>query len=174
MPDLGGKKALMIIASSNFRDEEYNEPRRILEGAGVKITVASSSLEVAKGMLGGSAKPDILISQVDVSDYDAILFIGGSGASEYWNDPTTHTIAKEAVKQGKVLGAICIAPTTLANAGVLTGKKVTAFSSEVAKLRSKGANYTGADVEIDGRIITASGPGAAVKFGQKIVQALTE
>ncbi|MDI6703777.1 MAG: DJ-1/PfpI family protein [bacterium] len=167
-----GKRALMIIASRNFRDEEYIEPRRILEREGVEITVASSSLAVSRGMLGTTVKPDKLIQDVVVSDYDAIIFIGGQGASEYWNNLTAHKICKDAIASGKILAAICIAPTTLANAGVLSKKRVTAFPSEASKLRAKGANYTGKGVEVSGDIITADGPSSAVKFGDEIVKAL--
>jgi len=125
-------------------------------------------------MLGAQVKPDLLLKDVAVSDYDAIVFVGGSGAQEYWNDPVAHAIAKEAVAQGKVLAAICIAPTTLAKAGVLQGKKVTAFSSEAGALKACGANYTGASVERDGLLITANGPQAATKFAEEIAKALEE
>ena len=43
------KKVLMVIAPDKFRDEEYNEPRRILEGRGCTVTVASTSIEPATG-----------------------------------------------------------------------------------------------------------------------------
>lgn len=174
MPKISGKKVLMVIASKNFRDEEYQNPRRVLEEGGAVVRVASSSLNVAKGMFGATAKPDLFIRDVKVDEYDAILFIGGSGSSEYWNDTMAHLIVKQALEKGKVLGAICIAPTTLANAGVLSGRRVTSFSSEVSKLRAKGAIYTGSDVEVDGKFITANGPASSTKFGEKVVEALTE
>ncbi len=173
-PTLQGKHILMIIAHRDFRDEEYKEPRQLFEARGAKVTVASSSIEVAKGMLGTQVKPDLLLKDVVVADYDAIVFVGGSGAQEYWDDPTAHTIAQEAVAQGKVLAAICIAPATLAKAGVLQGKKATVFSSEAKALEAGGANYTGASVERDGLIITANGPQAATRFAEEIARALEE
>lgn len=163
----------MIIASSNFRDEEYQEPRQILEGAGAEITVASSSLDLAKGVLGATAKPDILITDVRAADYDAILFIGGGGSRQYFDDADAHWIARQTVEEEKILGGICSACSILANAGVLKGKRATAFSSEGPNLKDKGANYTGADLEVDGKIITANGPQAAARFGQAILKALT-
>jgi len=172
MADLSGKKVVMIIASRNFRDEEFQEPYNLLKESGAEVTVASSSLETAHGMLGATAKPDILIGDINVADYDAVIFVGGSGSSEYFDDPTAHKIAQEAASSGKVLCAICIAPSTLANAGVLKGKKATAFASEAGNLRAKGANYTGAGVEIDGNIITADGPGSAAQFAKAIADAL--
>ena len=81
-------------------------------------------------------------------------------------------IARDAVVQGKVLAAICIAPSILANAGVLEGVEATSFPSEKGNLIAKGANYTGADLTVDGNTITANGPGAARKFGNAVVDAL--
>ncbi|MBC7348303.1 MAG: DJ-1/PfpI family protein, partial [Clostridia bacterium] len=80
----------------------------------------------------------------------------------------------EAAEQGKVLGAICLAPVTLANAGVLAGRKATVFSPEAKRLEAAGAKYTGAGVEIDGRIVTASGPENAKDFGEAIAALLAE
>ena len=172
MAELKGKKVLMIIAERNFRDEELLKPKKILEDRGVEVTVASTSLQNVRGMLGATVKPDILLSSVEVQDYDVITFVGGSGASQYWNDPLAHSIAQEAVEKGKILGAICIAPVTLANAGVLSGKKATVFSSEISKLEAKGAIYTGKPVQVEGKIITGEGPQAAEQFGEAIVKAL--
>jgi protease I len=173
-PTLQGKSILMVIAHQDFRDEEYQEPRQIFEARGAKVTVASSSLETAKGALGAEVKPDLLLKDAAVDDYDAIVFVGGPGAQEYWDDPVAHAIAQEAVAQGKVLAAICIAPTTLAKAGVLQGKKATVFSSEAEELKAGGANYTGVSVERDGLIITANGPQAATEFAEEIAKALGE
>ncbi|MDI6785841.1 MAG: DJ-1/PfpI family protein [bacterium] len=169
---LAGKNILMIIAKSNFRDEEFEVPYQLFKKEGAKIIIASSSLNISKGMLGKTIKPDALLSQINIDNFNAVIFIGGSGASEYWNDPTAHNIAKNAIIKGKILAAICIAPVTLANAGILSGKKATVFSSEIGPLRAKGAILSNKDVEIDGNIITASGPTAAFKFGETIIKEL--
>lgn len=169
---LKGKQAVMIIAKSKFRDEELAEPKKIMEKEGIKVTVASSSLAEAKGMLGAKVKPRILVKNVKVKDYDIIVFVGGIGAKEYFNDKTAHKIAKDAVKEKKVLGAICIAPSILANAGVLKGLKATVYKSEKKNLEKHKAKYTGKLVEKAGNIITANGPKAAKEFGKALVAAL--
>jgi len=166
------KKAVFIIAKNNFRDEELLKPREILEKNGIAVTIASSSLKEAKGMLGAVVKPEILFTDINVAVYDAVIFVGGSGASEYWENATAHKIAEETYNANKILGAICIAPVTLAKAGLLTGKNATTFSSTIEAIKSAGTNYTGAAVEKDGNIITASGPEAAKEFGETIVTAL--
>lgn len=169
-----GKKVVMIIARQQFRDEELRDPKSVLEQAGARVQVASSTLDESQGMLGMKVRPDLLVDSLQVADYDAVIFVGGVGAQEYWANSTAHMIAKRALDSGKVLGAICIAPVTLANAGVLAGKRATVWSSEREKLESVGVQYTGADVEVDGKVITASGPQAAEEFGKSIVKLLSE
>ncbi len=170
--DITGKKVLFVIASNNFRDEEFFVPKQIIETKGGIVTIASSSLHISKGVLGATAKPDILLKCAKAADYNAIVFVGGGGSSEYWNSSVAHQLTKEFVISGKVVGAICIAPITLANAELLNGKKATVFPSEIERLKAKGAIYTGAGIEIDGKIITANGPESAAKFGEAIVAAL--
>jgi len=166
------KKAVMIIAQNGFRDEELQDPKKVLEAGAVKVIIASSSKSASQGVLGTVVNPDITLDEINVSDFDAVIFVGGAGSSQYWNDPVAHRIAKEAVNQGKVLGAICIAPVTLANAGLLNGKKATVWSSESEQLKASGALYTGKAVEQDGKIVTANGPTAAVEFGKTILKLL--
>ena len=173
LPQIKGKKVLMIIASHNFRDEEYSIPRKILESAGATVICASSTLKPARGMLGMVVKPDILIEKVKPEDYDGFIFVGGVGASEYWGNPQVHSLIRKAVKMGKIVAAICIAPVTLAKAGVLKGKKATVWPSEKRELLKKGAIYTGKRVEVEKNIITADGPKSSSLFAEEIVKALS-
>lgn len=166
------KNILMIIASQNFRDEELLKPRELFEKRGFKVTIASSSLNTATGMLGAKITPNLLINKVNVKDYDAVVFVGGTGATEYFNNPVALKIAQETIKQNKVLAAICIAPRILAEAGVLQNRKATVWTSEASALKRKGAIYTGEDVTVDGKIVTASGPHAAEAFATAILKLL--
>ena len=168
----GAKRAALIVASENFRDEELFETKRALDAAAAQTIVASTRTGFIRGMLGNIAEARILVNQLRVDDYDAIIFIGGPGAAEYFDNPVALNIAREAASKRKILAAICIAPTVLANAGVLTGVRATGFLSEREKLVQAGAVYTGAPVERDRFIITGSGPAASVQFGRAVVDAL--
>ncbi len=172
MGALSGKNVLMVIASKEFRDEEYQKPREILESAGAAVTVASSSLQESKGMLGIKVKPDILLKEARMEEYDAVVFVGGMGATEYWRDPVAHALVKKAYDSGKVTSAICLAPMTLANTGLLKGRKATIWPDVAGDFKTKGVVYTGSPVERDGKIITGSGPEAAEAFGNALVEAL--
>lgn len=170
--DLSGKKILVVLAPKDFRDEEYFEPKRILEGYGAKITTASKGTEAVSMVEKKKVRVDILLNEA-TTDYDAIVFIGGSGSEVYFDDETALDLVKSAYEQGKVIAAICIAPSVLANAGILKGKKATVSPSEENNLKEKGAIYTGKPVTQDGKIITARGPSASKEFGETIAKALS-
>ncbi|MFQ5754073.1 MAG: DJ-1/PfpI family protein [bacterium] len=167
-----GKSVLMILAHNNFRDEEYTATRQKLENNGAKITVASTIKNGATGSQGLKLNPDVLIDEVNANDYDVVVFIGGSGASQYWHDMKAHEIARTAVKNGKILAASSHAPVTLAVAGVLHGKKATGHVTIYEKLSVKGVNYTGRKLEKDRNIITSSGANAAKEFAEALAQAI--
>jgi protease I len=163
---------LLVIAPSNYHDNEYSGTRSILENAGYEVTVASKGVTTATGMLGGSVNVNIDLSQVYISDFIAIVFIGGTGNHIYFDDGTAIGLAKEFYEEGKVVAAICSAPTILANANILEGKRATCDAGYKSNLTSKGATYTGEAVTVDGLIVTGNGPSAATAFGEKIVETI--
>jgi len=167
-----GKKAVLIVAGQNYHDAELFDTKRVLDAAQVETFIAGPRRGVARGVLGGAAEVTVLVSQLVVNDYDAIIFIGGPGAVDYFGNPAALNIAREAVRAGKVLGAIGIAPSILANANMLAGVRATSLLSEQPKLIQAGAIYTGLPVERERRIITATGPEAAPLFGKALTDAL--
>jgi len=167
-----GKRAALIIGSQNFRDEELFETKRVLDAAQVQTVIASTKTGTIRGTLGNVAEASIPVNRLKVDDYDAIIFIGGPGAVEYVRSPATINMVRETVRKGKVLAAIGVAPTILANANVLAGIRATSYLSERDILVQAGAIYTGFPVERERMIITATGPPAALQFGRVIVEAL--
>jgi len=167
----GAKRAALIITSMNFRDDELFTTKRMLDAAQIETVIASTKVGTLRGALGGMADVRVLVDQLRVDDYDAIIFI--SGPAEYVGNPVAMDLVRETVRKGKVLGAIGVAPTILASAGVLTGIRATAYLTERERLMQAGALYTGFPVEKERLIITATGPTAAIQFGRAIADALT-
>jgi protease I len=172
MADLTGKSVLMVLASRDFRDEEYVQPREAFEEAGASATVASSTTREVTGMLGMKVTPDVLLDDVDPAQFDAVVFVGGLGSTEYFDSAAAHRIAQSAAGAGKPVGAICFAPVVLANAGLLDGKTATCYPTQSGNLKRKGARYTGKLVERDGNLVTGDGPLAAQQFGKALVELL--
>jgi protease I len=171
------KRVAMIIAFRDFRDEEYFETKEVLEKAGAEIVTVSDSAGTAIGKFGGEADVDILLKDLQVKDFDAVLFIGGPGAIPHLDNDFSYTIVKDAISEDKILGAICVSPTILAKANALRGRKATVWASiadqsPVRILEKSGAHYVPELVVVDGKIVTGNGPGAAKELGQKIVELL--
>lgn len=170
-----GKRILLVIAQEHFRDEECFIPKQLFEAAGAKVTVAAEFTETAKGMLGGSIKPDIRISEAKIDDYDAIVISGGAGSKKYlWDNRKLNELVKEAYAQKKVVSAICISPVVLARAGILKGKESTVFKSPdtLKELKEHGAVYLDRDVVVSGRVVTGREPDSAEAFGKAVLDAL--
>jgi protease I len=165
------KRILFIISADGYQDVEYGEARKALEDAGHEVMVASTE-RVATGKFGGKAEADYLLEEVDPADFDAIVFIGGPGSHDFFEDARAHSLAKIFLDSEKITAAICAAPSILANAGLLVGVRATCFESQAENLKSRGAIVTGSPVEQVGFIITADGPSSARAFGEKIALAL--
>lgn len=172
-------KIAMIIAYSGYQDIEYGEPKRMFEEKGFRVETVSSSLGEATGKFGGKTKVDLLLNDLNIDEYEAIVFVGGPGAYGYLDDEKAHKIAKEALEKNKVLAAICIAPAILAKAGVLKNKKATVWNSftdrsAIRILEERGVFFENKNVVRDENVITANGPKAAKEFAQTILEALEE
>jgi protease I len=167
------KRALLLI-QENFNADEYGEPRALLEENGVIVSVAASSMDVVTAYAQeAEAQPDMLLSQVQVADYDVIVLVGGYPYDP--EDSEMQRIAREAVAEGKLVAGICNGVITMGQAGVLEGKRVTSlFYHPVSEFEGTGAILVAADVERDGLIISGNGPGASQEFAEAIVQALGE
>ncbi|MGM0439335.1 MAG: DJ-1/PfpI family protein, partial [Patescibacteria group bacterium] len=99
---------------------------------------------------------------------------GGGGALKQLDNEDVYELLLKFNKEEKIIGAICISPVILANAGLLEGKQSTVWSSNMDKkpvkmIEEKGAVYCDEGVVVDGRIVTADGPRTAADFGKELV-----
>jgi len=161
----GMSRVLFVIAPRNFRDEELFETKAVLESHHHRCTIASETPGICEGARGRSVSATKAISAVDTRDYDAVVFVGGPGATVLFDDPAARHVARAMYDEGKTVAAICIAPTVLARAGLLRGKRATSFPSEENELVNGGAQFCERGVVVDGTIVTASGPSEAHAFG---------
>lgn len=167
----GGRVAL-VIAPAGFRDEELLEPLNYLRAHGFEAVVTSRTLDESTGKLGACVRPDMRLDDISTDDFDGIVFVGGPGARTYFDDAKAQSLARDFAEADKVVGAICVAPTILANAGLLSGRRVTCFDSERHVLRGRGASLVHEAVVVDGSIVTADGPAAATQFAAAVAGAL--
>lgn len=172
-----GKNIVMVIASKNFRDEEYFVPYERFQKEGANVATASSVKGEVIGIEGGEARATMSLKEVDSKYFDAVVFIGGEGAREYFDNEDAHRLVQEFNARRKIVAAICIAPVILAKSGILKIKKATVWSSLANKsglkeFESAGCTFVDEGVVVDGNIITADGPAKSEEFAKAIVDVL--
>lgn len=165
-------EVVMVIAPEVFRDEEYFEPKAVLEQRGARVVTASTAPGKCIGKLGAVAVADISVAEAALRDWSAVVFVGGGGAAVFFDDATAHELAARVHESAGIVSAICIAPSTLAHAGMLEGITATAFPSQREDLVQHGARWSTGPVTIDAPFITANGPEAAIAFGEAICDVL--
>jgi protease I len=172
---LDGKKVLIVIPHTQFRDEEFFEPKKILEDEGAKVVVASTSARACRGIKGGVAQADIAIAEAKADDYAAVVLCGGSSVPNFlWNDKKLQELVAAMYAAGKIVAAICLSTVVLAKAKLLTGREATVYflPHAIQELKNAGANYVKETLLIDNNIILAEGPPDSQRFGQAIRTAL--
>jgi protease I len=172
---LDGKKVLMVIPHTQFRDEEFFEPKRILESEGASVVVASTAARMCRGMKGGTAQAGLAIADAKSDDYAAIILCGGTSVPEFfWNDKKLQELTAAMSAAGKVVAAICLATVVLAKAKLLAGREATVYflPQAIEELKSGGATYVNQTLLVHGNLILAEGPHDSQRFGQAICTAL--
>jgi len=172
---LDGKKVLMVIPYTQFRDEEFFEPKKILEEEGANVVIASTVARVCRGMRGGSVQADIAIADAKVDDYAALVICGGSSVPDFfWNDKKLQEFATAMSGAGKIVAAICLSTVVLAKAKLLAGREATVYflPQAIQELKDAGAKYVKKTLIIHNNIILAEGPPDSQRFGQAIRSAL--
>ncbi len=157
----------MILAPSDFRDEEYLVPREIWEKAGCEVKTASSEPH-STGRFDCQVENDLLLDEVKESDFDGLFFVGGGGSLIWLENETAKNLALSFLNSGKALGAICAAPRNLLKWGILNGKRATGhnWDGNFPNLCTEsGAVFTDQPVVVDGKVLTANGPEAAEECG---------
>lgn len=165
------KPVLLVVASEGYQQVEYNQTKKALEAVGLTTNTASNSAIPAIAKDGSTTLVDIALDNVDPKKYAAVVFIGGPGALENLDNEESYRVIKQASKEHVPLGAICVAPRILINAGIMADKRATGWDGD-HKLtdfyKDHDVVYVHQPVVADGMIITGSGPEAAAEFGKEI------
>ena len=106
-------------------------------------------------------------------ELEAVVLPGGMpGTVHLGEDDTVSQVIREFAKEGKLVAAICAAPSVLGQAGILNGKKAACHPGFEEKLT--GAEVFFSPVVCDGNVITSRGMGTAVPFGLAVARYFTD
>jgi protein deglycase len=159
----------LVFLADGFEEIEAVTIVDVLRRGEVNVTTASLSGKHVRGSHDIVLESDVLLADVSVDDYDALVLPGGPAAKALREDAAAQTAIKRAAAAGKLLAAVCAGPTALEVAGVLAGKRATVYPGN--KLPS--AQLVEQGVVEDGNVITSRGPATAMAFALKIVERLS-
>lgn len=147
----------------------------LLYRAGIPCTKVSitNSFSVTSSH-GVTIQADTTIDQLNFEEYSMLVLPGGmpgttnEGNCKLLTDWVRNFADREA--DGKMVAAICAAPSILAKLGLLKGKQATCNPSVAAILDENGAKLRWSRVAVDGNLITSQAMGTAIPFGLTIVE----
>src|SRR5260221_8963680 len=159
----------LVLRSDGFEEIEAVTIIDVLRRGEVAVTTASLSGRHVKGSHAIVVEADVLFDGVSVDDFDALVLPGGPAAKTLREDARAQATIKRAAAAGKVVAAVCAAPTALEVAGVLAGKRATVYPGN----RLPSAQFVEESVVADGNFITSRGPGTSMAFALEIVKRLS-
>jgi protease I len=168
-------KRIAILSENMYQEMELWVPyfRLKEEGAEVKI-VGAGGARTYTSKHGYPVNVDVQADQVSAVEFDAVIVPGGYAPDMMRRHDGMVRLVREAAQQGKVVAAICHAGWMLVSAGILKGRRATSFFSIKDDLVAAGANWTDAEVVVDGNLITSRKPDDLPAFCRAIVSALSK
>jgi protease I len=173
--ELKGQK-IAILAADGVERIELEQPRGALHGAGAKtelLSIHDGEIEARQHDLERAASFPVekLVSQASVDEYDALLLPGGAvNPDRLRMDRDAVAFVKAFADSGKPIAAICHAPWTLLEAGVVSGRRLTSWPSIRTDLRNAGAEVVDEEVVVDGALTTSRSPADLPAFCPAIVE----
>ena len=163
-------KALVLFADGSEELEAVTIVN-ILRRGGINVTLAGLHAGALRGSRGIVITPDTTLDEALAHGYDMLVLPGGLPGTDHLKaDARVLKLLQRMNGEGKYVAAICAAPSVLATAGLLDGKRATCYPTcldEFPKVKLQ----TSAVVE-DGNIITSRGPGTAMDFALSLVEQL--
>ena len=173
------RKKVAILATNGFEESELKEPMNALKEAGADVHIVSEKSGKIKGWEDGNWSNeydvDKTISEASQETYDALILPGGV------MNPDTLRRNEDAVRfvksffaNKKPVGAICHAPSILAEADVLQGRKITSYDSIKRDLVNAGAKWEDSEVVVDEGLVTSRNPNDLPAFKSKLIEEVYE
>lgn len=176
---LNGKKIAFLMANEGVEQVELTEPLEAVRGAGAEVEILApepGEVQAFNHLDKGESFPvDRTVGEADAGEYDGLVLPGGvANPDQLRMDEDALRFIRDFFAAGKPVGAICHAPWTLLEAGVLEGRTVTSWPSLQTDLRNAGAEWVDEEVHVDEGLVTSRKPDDLEAFKAKIVEEFAE
>lgn len=166
-------KTVYVLLADGFEEIEALGPVDILRRAGLQVFTVGVTGKMVTGAHQIPVVADLETAHFQMDENTAMVFLpgGGTGTENLLASDFVGKLLEQAEQRDVYIAAICAAPLVLKKAGLLAGKKATAFPTVQEEL-SQVATVTGRAVEIDGRVITGRSAGVMLEFAHLLLEKL--
>ena len=165
-------KNIYVFLAEGFEETEAVATIDLLRRAGLPTHIVTIGDEPhVTGAHGIAIQADLSIREVYSADVRALVLPGGlPGVTNLDASPRLHELIQDAVTDGKLLAAICAAPSIYGRLGLLEGKEATTYPGFEGQLN--GAKATESPVVRSGNFITAKSAAYTFDFALAVIEAL--
>ena len=161
-----------MLLGTGFEETEAIAPLDLLRRAGVDVLTVGINGKTVYGGHNIGVEADITIEEMDLTNLEMIILPGGLGGVASARASRAAMDALEfAWQNDKFVAAICAGPTVLADLGITDGKNATCYPGCEGGMGCANMIPDAACIR-DGKLITGTSAGCAVKFGLALVEAL--
>ena len=171
---LESRKIAFLVAPEGIEQVELTEPWKAVEEAGGKpelVSISDGEVQAFNHLdKADTFKVDYVVADVDADDYDALVLPGGvANPDALRTDGDAVSFIHDFFLRGKPVAAICHAPWTLVEAGVLAGRRLTSWPSLQTDIRNAGGEWVDEEVVVDQNLITSRNPDDLPAFCETLV-----
>ena len=117
-----------VFLAEGFEETEALAPVDVMRRAKLDVKTVGVTGECVTSSHGVPVKADITIDNIDLDDDQGVVLPGGMpGTLNLEANEKVLEAVKYSCENGKIVAAICAAPSILGHLGILDGKKATCF-----------------------------------------------
>ena len=166
-------KRVVLLAEDRYQVLELWYPMIRLREAGAEVTTAGITKDEVRGKHGMEFTPGNTVDEIAGQSFDCVIIPGGSAPEKLRVSEAVLDFVRRAQEGGKVVAAICHGPQVLVSAGLVEGRKLTAYRAVKDEIVEAGGLFDYVEVQQDDNIITSRFPEDLPAFTKAIITALT-
>ena len=169
------ERKIAILATDGVEQVELEQPRQAVEDAGGRTELLSLDIGEIQAMNqdiepGDKFHVDRAVGDASATEFDGLILPGGTcNPDRLRMDEDAVAFVRDFVESGKPVAAICHAPWTLVEAGVLSGRRLTSWPSLQTDIRNAGGTWVDEEVVRDGWLVTSRKPDDLPAFNRELV-----
>ena len=168
-------KFVAFLLTDGYEDSELTSPWDAVTGAGARATLVAPEPGEVEGKKGHRAKVDLVTSEADEKDYDALVLPGGVVNADHLRlDQAAVALTRAFFAAGKPVGVICHGGWILTDADVLQGRTLTSYPSLRTDLVNAGAEWVDQEVVVDQGLVSSRTPDDLPAFNAKLLEEFAE